>query len=371
MKVTSLSTFLLILFSVACVDQIDYDFGDDNPEGIVVDGYISDQPGPYTVKITRPFDIQSKLSFRTALSARKVTVADNLGNEEVLTEVQQGIYKTSPTGIRGAVGNAYRLKVELKDGRIYESIPDTIVPTGRVDTIFHEFRRITFDSVAKPTLDVYFNASIGNGAKSKFMWNLVGTYKVDTNPELYDTICAEGRCPKPLRCSGYQIAQNQTDLEYFGPCTCCTCWVNFFNVDPIVSDNLVVEGEMFKKVRATYIPVNQWTFKYRVHLEVRQLSLSERAFAFWRAAKAQRSAVTSLFQPVNGRIPSNFVQVAGTPGEVQGIFFATAISSKMTYINRDDLPKFFTIPPIDPPIKNSCLRAFANSSLQEPAFWLD
>ncbi|MFM9076530.1 MAG: hypothetical protein ACKORJ_13355, partial [Bacteroidota bacterium] len=83
-----------------------------------------------------------------------------------------------------------------------------------------------------------------------------------------------------------------------------------------------------------------------------------------------------LFQPVSGRMPINFTQTEGRIEEVQGLFYATGVSSKVVYIERDDVPGADDLPTLDSLIsiglgKRSCLELFPNATSVRPSFWKD
>ncbi len=360
---------LTVLFLVSCVDRIDIDTGDIQSFPIAVEGFISDQPGPYKIEITKSFDIESKLSTKTPISAKRVFISDNTGLTEELTEVSQGVYLTDVNGLQGEIGKAYWLRVELLDGRVYESKPDTLFASGTVDNVYHEFRESKDQNGGiSYNFDVFFNSGSGGRENYYFLWKFVGTYQVETNPELYAESCGESVCPKPRACSSYVVGLDGS-LEYVKPCECCTCWIQFFNDNPIVSDNQLVENGRFTGIKAATVPVNQWTFMYKVHAEVSQFSLSPQAFRFWKAVQAQKEASSSLFQPVTGRIESNFVQISGPSSVMEGLFYATSISSRSIFITRNDVPLESMIPVQDLPYKESCTRLFPYSSTDKPAYW--
>ena len=363
-------SIVVVLSCTACVDRITFDVGTTPSFAVVIDGTISDQPGPYKILVTKAFDIESKLSIKTPLSVKRMTMSDNAGNREVLSEIIQGQYQTSADGLRGTVGRAYKIQIELLDGRVYESLPDTLYPSGSVDKVYHAFKEEkTSEGTTNYGFDVLFNSSAGELNNYYFLWKFTGTFKVDSNPELYTVPCGESRCPQPLPCSAYAL--NAGNLERVKSCECCACWTSIFNNEVIVSDNQLVEGGSFTGVKASYVPINQWTFKYKVYAEIKQMSLSPQAFAFWKAIQAQKSATTSLFQPITGKIPSNFIQISGQPGPIEGIFFATSIHSKGAFITRDDVPNSSIIPVSNLTFNDSCTKLFPNTTTEKPAFWTD
>jgi len=367
-KMNRYTLIILILFVGACVDRIDFNIGEASNYAIAIDGFISDQPGPYLVNVNRTFDIESKLSVKTPLSVRRLVIHDNEGTQEQLTSIAQGVYQTDPNGIRGEVGKAYKLEIELLDGRVYESIPDTLMPSGLVDSVY--FKQSSFtgpDGSNKPSFDIYFDSSVGENDGFHYLWKFVGTYQIETNPELYDTLCVEGRCPKPKPCSGYRY--DGSELTKVRECECCTCWVDFFNDKLVMSDNEFIETDKFTNVKAGTVPINAWTFMHKVHAEVRQMSLSPQAFAFWKAVKAQKESISSLFQPVSGKVASNFFQLSGKEAPIEGIFYATSIRSKSIYITPFDVHPQTLVPPVEVLFINDCRKAFPYSKTERPSYW--
>jgi hypothetical protein len=107
--------FGIILFS-ACQKVINVDLNEAAPV-IVIEGLITDRPGPYIVTISNSgsyFD-QPVLP---PVSGAWVTITDNLGMIDTLKEMKPGVYITSK--IRGNSGKTYTLKV-LSDEKEYSA----------------------------------------------------------------------------------------------------------------------------------------------------------------------------------------------------------------------------------------------------------
>jgi hypothetical protein len=374
-------SLILILLSSACVDPISFDIGS-STFTITIDGHISDQPGPYTVKINSAYDIESKLSPKTALWAKELTIYDNLGNREVLSNIDKGVYRTSENGIRGTIGRVYTLRVELLDGRIYESVPDTLTEGGHVESMYYDFKEEkTPEGATKYGLNIFFNSTTGSSNNNYFLWKFKGTFKADANPEM--AVKGEVPCSIAAQCAGGSICNIKPlcsgicnvgsalspIFERVGPCECCTCWYDFFNDIPIVSDEEFVKDGHFSPIKAMYVPIDQWILQYKIYAQVSQLSLTRQAFDFWKSVKDQRKAVNSLFQPVSGKIKSNFIQIAGKEASIEGIFFATSVSSKSIFITRENVPNPKLIPVNELPWTNSCLTLFPNSTTTKPSYW--
>jgi hypothetical protein len=372
-----ISIVSILLFS-SCVDRIFYDI--DLPQGlpIAVYGYISNKPGPYKVSINTSFDIESKENRKAPVSARHVKLMDELGGTEELSEVKPGEYQTSPTGMQGRIGGVYKLRIEFQDGKIYESIPDTLLSPGTIDTLYQKFKSApNLSGATQYGFDLIINAR-SNSKINRFMWNFTGTFKALTHPELITSGCyyIDGRCNFVPLCTGLlNISLTATGKLYkrIGPCTCCTCWYEIFNEVPILSDEIY--DSRFNTGMSVYeIPLDPWIFMYKIHAEVSQLTLTKNTFHFFKSISNQKTALGSLFQPITGKIPNTFIQLEGTPTAMNGIFHASGIDSKSVWISRDDVRKgveVSTYPYEETSAKKSCFDLFPNATNVKPDFWID
>jgi len=368
----------LLLFN-SCIDRINIRVPNASNSQLVVDGLITDEPGPYTVKLSMSSKIESFLEFSTRpVSLAKVTIFDNEGNAELLDEINDGdgIYQTKPDGIRGVVGREYFIRIETYEGEVYESIPDRMNPVGEIDNLYYTLE--AFQPLDAPTeygFRVYVDAQGVPDSDNLFRWKFIGTYEINTNPELHTIVCRQGLCcPDPRPCSGF-ILNSIGVIQTISNCTCCTCWVNQFEDKPYVSDNLFISDGKFKNIAVAYVPVDYWTFLIKYRFEVKQMSLSRMAFDYWKTIQSQKEGGSSLFQPPTGKIRTNIFEKNGA-NEVQGIFYASAVKLKQKYLTSESVDKLFL------PIRNrntcdknpqfvieSCLLAFKHSSNKPPADW--
>ena len=144
------SLLILIVLTTACVDRITIKVPVLPSALFTVDGLITDEPGPYTIQLTSAIRVDGGLTRGgEAISVKKITLYDDIGNEEILSEITQGTYQTKPDGIRGKIGREYHIRIEANDGTIYESLPDKMNPVGEVDTIYHRFQ--SFQPTNSPT----------------------------------------------------------------------------------------------------------------------------------------------------------------------------------------------------------------------------
>jgi hypothetical protein len=385
-------SFVLIVAN--CVDRIDLSFGS-TASRVVIDGFISTEPGPYSIKVSESIDIESTYEVVRPITLKSIVVLDNIGNIDSLTQRNVGDYYTHEDGIRGTPGRAYKVRFETLDGRIYESIYDTLIESsGAVESVQQTF--VTKNSLeGNPThgFEITFDAIDNEQSGSFHMWRSVATYQVETNPRYHRKQCNSGDipffsdnlpadqqcgpfvdcgCVAPLPCSGWAL-DPLGKYQSLKPCECCTCWVSIYNDAPIVPDQNLY-GKKLTNVFADYIPLTYYNFMFKMHVQVDQLTVSRNAYLFYRAIASQQAARGSLFQPVTGKLPVQFEQVSGHPVPTEGIFFAASITSNSIFITRSDIPDLNLIPTIETyPFANkkilgSCLD-FTNSTISKPPYW--
>jgi len=102
---------ILSLFLVtSCEKEIDLDLKDQSGQ-IVIEGNITDQAGPYFVKITKSVAFTETNQY-PAVENAQVVVSDNTGQTETLQYVGNGTYQTST--FVGQSGRTYTLKINAE-----------------------------------------------------------------------------------------------------------------------------------------------------------------------------------------------------------------------------------------------------------------
>lgn len=402
MYATRFISLLVIVIMTSCVDRLIFDIDNADQIPIVVSGHISNEPGPYTVTISRGFDTESRFVLKVPLSARQVTIRDDMGVDEVLKEIEPGKYQTNPNGIQGRVGGVYKIRIEFDDGLVYESIADTLLAPGVVDSLYHKFHEsgsyvtpndipLDVNMLSGKTpygFDVHLNSRGNNLKGTSYKWDLRGTFESDTQPwedgEACYPIPAERiPCNFLPPCTGLRNP-NYTNEGYIDPltlyrrvfpCTCCKCWYDFYSNLPILGGQSSTQDVAFNNLFIYRVPLVDWVFMYKVRVEVVQSSITKNTYEYFHRIRQQRDAVNSLFQPVSGKIDGQFSQVEGSSTSLRGIFYAAGIDRRHIYISRDDVRRGVPVPEVDfsiPKIgSKDCRKLFPNSTNAKPDFWID
>ena len=287
--IRSSKSILLVLLLTSCVDKLQVDgLNAGRIFPVVIDGFISNADGPHTIKVTQSFDVGQDKSFNEPYRVKKIIVSDNSGQEEVLTEAGEGIYQINST--KGVVGNTYKLRVEFLDGRVYESVADTLLENGAIDSLYNAYEQVE-ESSAEPRYRVFVNSTAAAG-NNRYLWSLRATFKARTHPEFFRKACYffEGKCNWVPPCSGYRNIGSQAFPEVIQvyPCECCTCWYDIFNARQVLSEDFFKLKE-YKNIEVGSFPVNGWTFMEKVRVEVSMRSLSKGAYNYFKTIRDQKA----------------------------------------------------------------------------------
>lgn len=128
---TSYIIFFSLLF-ISCEKVINVDLNTTDPK-LVVEANITDQPGPYAVKLSRSVNYYESNVF-PAVTDAIVSISDNAGNKEILQQTSGGFYRTSK--LQGVSGRTYVLNVAW-NGKIYtatSTMPNKVL----IDSVLYQ-----------------------------------------------------------------------------------------------------------------------------------------------------------------------------------------------------------------------------------------
>ncbi|MBC8082696.1 MAG: DUF4249 domain-containing protein, partial [Hymenobacter sp.] len=136
------------------------------PQGqplLAVDGAITDQPGPYTVTLTKtaPYFTAGP---RPPITGAVVQLNDSEGQSEVLRELAPGTYVTSQ--LQGKIGHSYVLTIKA-EGEEYEARTE-IRRSMTIDSLGQQYRAAAGDDSAGYRLVYYSRELPGKGDYVRF-----------------------------------------------------------------------------------------------------------------------------------------------------------------------------------------------------------
>ena len=174
MKTINIKSVILfataIFFFSACEKVITIDLNSTSPK-VVVEGDITNEHGPYTIKLSSTANYYQPNIFPPVTGAI-VTVSDDAGNLETLAEVIPGSYQTSH--LQGTPGRTYFLKI-VANGTTFTA-SSTMPPPVPIDSVNFTLstRNNTYRTVCK------FPDPVGIENYYRLQMNSNDTFALDT-----------------------------------------------------------------------------------------------------------------------------------------------------------------------------------------------
>ena len=282
-----------IIFLLACEVPISVEYKVTEPQ-IVVDGLITNEPGPYEVKLSYSSAYTDGTQGNNPpVSGALVIIRDDAGREEVLYEGRPGIYKTYQ-GFTGEIGRTYTLSINTAEGKMIESLPEEMLPVAPIDSIYYIFKPIS--EIQKQGHEVYVVVNDPVEQKNYYRWKWDGFYRFDMVNEIETRVCFK----------------HEFDINRIS----------------VLSDRDFNGNKIYMPISFVEHFSNDF---YLIHIH--QYSLTENAYKFWDALYGQSSNVGSIFDPQPARIKGNLFYADDTEAPVHGFFGASAHQLGYQYMN--------------------------------------
>ena len=298
---------LLILIISGCITRFIPET-DEDPDLIVVEGLITDQPEVNTIKLSRSMPLGKKSILRP-LKGCTVTIRDDENNiYEARESSTSGTYLTDPGSFRGVVGREYTLLINTNNSTTthysYESLPMELKAVPQIDSLFYEkvtIQEKTEFSGPKEGCQVYLNTYDPKGTCEHYRWEYIETWKFQLP---------------------YSVTNN-------------TCWITNNSNDIHVKNTSVLTEDRINNLPLRFISNETDRLAVRYSILVNQYSLNEDEYTYWEKLQNISEEVGSLYDITPSSIPGN-ISCVEEPGEqVLGYFSVSAKTSRRIYIDEN------------------------------------
>lgn len=343
LNLVKLNRFFIFLFLSACISIYEPEIRELIPR-VVIDGTITDLPGPYEVRIYSTASSSNVRFFPNVFpEVDEVSISDDEGNVAILQPTGNGFFKTNPDDIQGVPGRTYTLYVRLADGTEITSVPETLPNVPEIEDLTVEYEQLPVGSAFRGHFRVYINFQDTPIIGDNYRWKWTHFKRKEYCNIAMRTV---QRCCVPC-----------WDME-----VCSRC-IN------IASDRFF-NGQRIQQ-HLLNVPYNSQEPYY---LLVELQSISAAAYNFWRMVDNQVNKVGSIFDNTPAPIPGNLINLKDPDDEVLGLFSAMGFRKRVFYIQRDNIPElpfdliqpdFFILPACV-----ACPETFTTTSIR-PLGWID
>lgn len=324
---------LICMVLCGCLEPYSPDIPDSQEEFLIVDGLITDKNGPYTVKILKSSSFDDENEY---VSGVEVSIEEMGGTTELLEESSAGIYQTH--SLQGVVGNSYRLNLNY-NGQQYQSTWEAIYASPAIDSIYsrYEIRGTTDQENDLEGLQFFVdNHGPENGTRHfRYEWTETWEFGV--------------YWPSTMDYLGNDQAAFTTNPRYICWKTRNSTGINIGTTDGLTEN--ILSGHPL-----VYAPKDEERFTRRYSLLVKQYSLQQDEYSFWKKLKESNQDLGSLFDKQPANVLGNIASVAGSGDVVLGYFSASGSREERIYLDRWDVPASLARVPTCTPL-DSLLKA--------------
>lgn len=318
MKQRILICFLLIISVSTCIDPYYLEL-EDYESHLVVEGMITDELASYTVKLSRTFrDVNTS---PVMVSHAQVRVHDENGVIAILHEHEPGIYKSDSTQFIGRVGGTYSLQISTEDGLEYLSDRCTMTAVPPIDSIYYELDSEFYDDgkVEEVGLRIFLDAENRDEACQYLRWEFEEVWKF--------------RIPYPV------FYQDLGYMEYkTAPVENDICWRYERSKQILIHSSEEQSSERISRKPIHFIDSGRSSRLLKQYsILVRQYSLSQEEFSFWKNLKEVTESGGDIFEKEPFPIEGNISCINNEHERVLGYFQVSAVKNQRMYITQSQV----------------------------------
>ena len=325
MKIKLLNIFsvLLLITQVSCVEKYWPDLGGAYQDALVVDGTITNQPGPYTVKLSRSTSVE--FPKWQAYTGCAVSILCDDGSSEQFTESEAGVYLSSPFGMQGEIGKKYKIIIYTPNEQVYESDFQELKDPVELASVYHEEEIQPSEDLNHDLegLRFYLDTEAATIDTNYLLWKLESTYKFQ---------------------SSYLIRYiyDHRRLELFPqPDSFYTCWKSDQIPELFTYETAQLSEPFIKHFPLYFVSTEDRELSIRYSLLVHQLTITEEAFSYWNSLREQNENQGALYNKQPYQILGNIKNTKHPDEPVMGYFLVAGVSEQRIFVNRPSLHFYY------------------------------
>ena len=289
---------------------------------LVVDGLITDEPVPYTIKLSRTFQDQD--SQPTMVSHAIVNVKDENGNISTFKHEGNGKYRSNPDSFIGKIGETYTLYIKTIDGLEYESEPCLMTGTPGIDSIYYAPDKEFFNNGTEEESGIRLFIDSDNETTDckYYRWEYEEVWKFSVPyPVSYEYLGGEE--VKPI------FPENSTGWKYW------------YSSEVLIHSTELQETNQVNKQALKFIAsAKSDRLRQQYSILIKQYSLSETEYRYWKSLKQVSEGGGDIFEKQPYFITGNIHNQNNKNEKVLGFFQVSAVKQKRRYITRSNLKNY-------------------------------
>lgn len=292
------------------------------PRALVVEAMLTDEPGYFSVRLSRTSTFDGRSYSYTERNARMYLWS--MENESYnFFEQSAGMYRTHDS-VFTKPGHHYLLWIETQNGEIYRSETQVMpekTPIQQIELSDSVFREVNYNYWGEPYVrdfeGIYFsvlpemptNTDVG----FLYQWKSLINYHVHSAelPLEFNYYCWKKVSSNTIYVYDYYqgLSGNTLLLDNLH-------FLSYYNISPEPLDSSRFEGTV------------QQAISHSIYYKLKQHTINSDAAAFWRSVKKQSEASGKLFDPVEEELSSNIYCESNPDICAHGYFYTAATTQK-------------------------------------------
>ena len=347
MKIKNILLVLLVI-ALGCKDEFILET-DKYDQIMVIDGMVSNEPGPYTINISITAPINSDEN--TPLKGCTVTLYENTGKYEILTEAEPGKYVTSLGGIQGIIGKEYSISIINPDGVEYSSDFQELKQPVDIENLYYEKDTTISNNYPFeiPGYQFYIDTEMATTQDNYFLWSMTETFEYDSDHAFY----------------AYENGSFFM-LNYPKLMNVRICWktqkINCLFTGN--TSNLNTPKIMHQPLHFVSTETKKLSKRYSVLLK--QYTIDENTYNYWQNMEKLSSQENFLVatQPYN--LVGNIKNINNSKEKVYGYFNVASATQKRIFADKTDQEMFYSLCGV---ITDPIEIAFYKANNPPPWYW--
>jgi hypothetical protein len=278
---------------------------------LVVDAVLTNLHGSCIVKLSRTYPYNSKHYLIETDANVKIT--DDLGNETILSDKNNGVYLPGDTNFVGAIGRKYKVTVNTTSGESCESGFEELKEPVEIENVYYKYAELGngFNG-----LQIYVDTSDPQKKSFFYSWNYDETWEFWVPYVSSSVFLPEMKiCYKHVTSRRFLIESTKDYVD-----------------DRVIAFPLCFVGNN----------TNRLSVKYS--LLVTQFILTENTYRFYKNLKDINENTGTLFDRIPVILVGNITNISHPGQPILGNFQVSGASEKRIFILNSELPSKLIIP---------------------------
>ncbi len=305
-RLLSLFLILLLLPLIQCVDPVSFKSVDHKAK-LVIEGFISNELKLHEVKISRTTQVNDQ----TVVPERGASVRIVMGNggAMLLTEAIPGVYQTPL--FSGTVGASYQLVVTTSDGKQYTSEAVVMRSVAPIDKVYGQYPYVT--NGGEKGIEIFLDTEDPDKKTRFYRWEYEQTYEIQT----------------PFKSKFAWTGGNHVE---FRSESVDRCWKSDTLKTILIQSTKGLEKDKITAFPLKFIPESSMEIAVRYSINVKQYSLTEKMYSYWKMVKEVNESQGSLYDIQPGTIVGNISCTSDPDEVVLGYFDASQVTEQRIFL---------------------------------------